>query len=112
LNQIKDAKSIIVGTYTSSVSGRAPGAGQMLMTNQLITETTAPVIAVGIRNPYDVMSYPDVDAALVQYSFKPASFEASVNTIFGKSNPTGKLPVTIYNHDGSVLYGFGHGLGY
>lgn len=112
LNQIKDAKYIIVGTYTSSVSGRAPSAGQMVMTNQLIEELNAPVIAVGIRNPYDVMSYPNVDAALVQYSFNPASFEASVNTIFGENNPTGKLPVTIYNHDGSVLYGFGHGLGF
>ncbi|CRK81360.1 glycoside hydrolase family 3 N-terminal domain-containing protein [Neobacillus massiliamazoniensis] len=109
LDQIKDAKYIIVGTYTSTVSGRAPSAGQMLMTNQLI-ETGIPVIAVGIRNPYDVMSYPTVNAYLAQYSFNPASFEASVNTIFGNNNPTGKLPVTIYNQDGSVLYGFGHGL--
>lgn len=112
LDQIRDAKYVIVGTYTSSVGGRAPSAGQMLMTNQLITELAAPVIAVGIRNPYDVMSYQTVDAALVQYGFRPASFEASVNTIFGKNNPTGKLPVTIYNQDGSVLYGFDHGLGY
>jgi beta-N-acetylhexosaminidase len=112
LDQIRDAKYVIVGTYTSSVGGRAPSAGQMLMTNQLITELDAPVIAVGIRNPYDVMSYQTVDAALVQYGFRPASFEASVNTIFGKNNPTGKLPVTIYNQDGSVLYGFDHGLGY
>ena len=58
------------------------------------------------------MSYTDVDAYLVQYGFRPASFEATANTIFGKNNPTGKLPVTIYNHDGSVLYGFDHGLGY
>jgi beta-N-acetylhexosaminidase len=112
LDQIRDAKYVIVGTYTSSVGGRAPSAGQMLMANQLITELDAPVIAVGIRNPYDVMSYQTVDAALVQYGFRPASFEASVNTIFGKNNPTGKLPVTIYNQDGSVLYGFDHGLGY
>ncbi|MDN3020119.1 glycoside hydrolase family 3 N-terminal domain-containing protein [Paenibacillus sp. BSR1-1] len=112
LNQIKDAKYIIVGTYTSSVSGRAPDAGQMLMTNQLINETDAPVIALGIRNPYDVMSYPNVDASLVQYGFRPASFEAAADTIFGDNAPTGKLPVTIFNHDGSVLYGFEHGLGY
>lgn len=111
LDQIKDAKYIIVGTYTSSVGGRAPSASQMVMTNQLI-ETGKPVVAVGIRNPYDVMSYPTVGAYLVQYSFNPASFAASVNTIFGENNPTGKLPVTIYNQDGSVLYGFGHGLGY
>jgi beta-N-acetylhexosaminidase len=112
LEQVKDAKYIIVGTYTSSVGGRAPSASQMVMTNQLINETDAKVIALGIRNPYDVMSYPAVDAYLVQYGYRPASFAASVNTIFGENHPTGKLPVTIYGHDGSVMYGFGHGLGY
>ncbi|MGG3467946.1 glycoside hydrolase family 3 N-terminal domain-containing protein [Neobacillus pocheonensis] len=112
LNQVKDAKYIIVGTYTSSVGGRAPSAGQMLMTNQLINETDAPVIALGIRNPYDVMSYPNVDAYLVQYGYRPASFEAAADTIFGENEPSGKLPVTIYNPDGTVLYGFDHGLGY
>jgi len=111
LAQVQGAKSIIVSTYTSSVSARMPSGSQMLMTNQLIG-TGIPVIAVGARNPYDIMSYTDVDAYLVQYGFRPASFEAAANTIFGKNNPTGKLPVTIYNHDGSVLYGFDHGLGY
>ncbi|RTR26945.1 beta-N-acetylhexosaminidase [Robertmurraya yapensis] len=111
LAQVQGAKYIIAGTYTSSVSGRAQNASQMVMTRQLI-ETGIPVIAVGARNPYDVMSYTDVDAYLVQYGFKPASFAATANTIFGQNNPTGKLPVTIYNHDGSVLYGFDHGLGY
>ncbi|MFJ5763306.1 glycoside hydrolase family 3 protein [Neobacillus sp. NPDC093182] len=111
LAQVQGAKYIIAGTYTSSVGGRAQDAGQMVMTRQLI-ETGVPVIAVGARNPYDIMSYTDVDAYLVQYGFKPASFEAAANTIFGKNNPTGKLPVTIYNHDGNVLYGFDHGLGY
>lgn len=111
LAQVQGAKYIIAGTYTSSVSGRAQNAGQMVMTRQLI-ETGIPVIAVGARNPYDIMSYKDVDAYLVQYGFRPASFEAAANTIFGKNNPTGKLPVTIYNHDGSVLYGFDYGLGY
>ncbi|MFP5112239.1 beta-N-acetylhexosaminidase [Bacillaceae bacterium C204] len=111
LAQVKDAKYIIAGTYTSTVSGRANDASQMVMTRQLIA-TGVPVIAVGARNPYDVMSYTDVDAYLVQYGFRPASFEATANTIFGKNNPTGKLPVTIYNHDGSVLYDFDHGLGY
>jgi beta-N-acetylhexosaminidase len=111
LAQIQDAKYIIAGTYTSTVSGRAPAADQMVMTNQLIA-TGIPVVAVSARNPYDIMSYPTVDAYLVQYGFKPASFEASVNTIFGENQPTGKLPVTIFNQDGSVLYGYGHGLEY
>ncbi|WP_413306900.1 glycoside hydrolase family 3 N-terminal domain-containing protein [Bacillus sp. 1P10SD] len=111
LNQVKDAKYIIAGTSTFSIGGRAPTADQMVMTNQLIA-TGIPVVAVSARNPYDIMSYPTVGAYLVQYGFKPASFEAEANTIFGENQPTGKLPVTIYNQDGSVLYGYGHGLNY
>ncbi|WML41279.1 beta-N-acetylhexosaminidase [Neobacillus sp. OS1-2] len=108
----KTAKYIIVGTNTSTVSGRLPSANLMKLANQVMEQTDAAVIAVGLRNPYDVMAYPNVDAYLTQYGTKDVSFEAAVNTIFAVNQPTGKLPVTIYNQDGSVLYGFGHGLGY
>nr|WP_257968034.1 glycoside hydrolase family 3 protein [Peribacillus deserti] len=111
LAQIQDAKYIILGTSTSTVSGRSPISDLMKLANQLISLDT-PVISLGIRNPYDIMAYPNTDAYLVQYGFRPASFEASVNTIIGQINPSGKLPVTIYNGTGGVLYGFGHGLNY
>ncbi|OLS33942.1 glycoside hydrolase family 3 protein [Bacillus sp. MRMR6] len=109
---VKTAKYIIIGTNTSTVSARAVTTNIMRLANQLITETDIPVIGVGIRNPYDIMSYPNVDAYLAQYGTRPASFEAAVNTIFGVNNPTGKLPVTIFNQTGGILYGFDHGLGY
>jgi beta-N-acetylhexosaminidase len=108
----KTAKYIIVGTNTSTVSGRLPSAILMKLANQVIEQTESSVIGVGIRNPYDVMAYPNVDAYLTQYGTKDVSFEAAVNTIFGVNKPTAKLPVTIYSQDGSVLYGFDHGLGY
>lgn len=112
LATVKTAKYVVLGTSTSNVAQRATSTNLMKLANQLIEETDVPIIGVGIRNPYDIMAYPNVNAYLVQYGFRPASFEAAANTIFGKNNPTGKLPVTIYNHDGSVLYGFDHGLGY
>ncbi|MFK9091776.1 beta-N-acetylhexosaminidase [Bacillus salipaludis] len=106
------AKYIIVGTNTSTVSGRLPSANLMKLANQVIDQTDAAVIGVGLRNPYDIMAYPNVDAYLTQYGTKDVSFEAAVNTIFGVNKPTAKLPVTIFNQDGSVLYGFDHGLGF
>ncbi|MFJ7934593.1 glycoside hydrolase family 3 protein [Sporosarcina sp. NPDC096371] len=112
LAQAKAADYIILGTNTSTVSGRALSNNLMRLANQLIEQTDVPVIGVGIRNPYDIMAYPNVDAYLAQYGFRPASYEASVKTIFGLNNPTGKLPVTIFDQDGDVLYKFGHGLGY
>ncbi|WP_174614310.1 glycoside hydrolase family 3 protein [Virgibacillus ihumii] len=112
LAKLENASAVIAGTYTYSVSGRSPDSPQMQMVNQLIEELETPVIGVGIRNPYDIMAYPEIDGYLAQYGFRNASFEASANTIFGENNPTGLLPVTIPDNDGDVLYEFGHGLSY
>jgi beta-N-acetylhexosaminidase len=111
LAKVMAAKYIILGTSTSTVSGRSPNNDLMKLANQLI-ETDVPVIGVGIRNPYDIMAYQNVDAYLTQYGTKTVSFEATVNTIFGVNHPTGKLPVTIFDQTSDVLYGFNHGLGY
>ncbi|MCG1021883.1 glycoside hydrolase family 3 protein [Sutcliffiella horikoshii] len=112
LEQVRNATAVIVGTSTFNVSGRSPGNAQMQLVQTLAAETEAPVIAVGIRNPYDIMAYNQVDAYLAQYGFRPASFEATAATIFGANAPGGKLPVTIPGFDGGVLYEYGHGLTY
>nr|WP_273851547.1 glycoside hydrolase family 3 protein [Pseudalkalibacillus spartinae] len=109
---IASADQIIVGTYTYSVGTRSPEHPQMMMVNAIMNETDVPVIAVGIRNPYDIMAYPNVDSYLTQYGFRTASFEATAATIFGDNAPTGKLPITIPGESGGVLYNFGHGLTY
>ncbi|WKA51632.1 glycoside hydrolase family 3 N-terminal domain-containing protein [Planococcus liqunii] len=112
LAQVQAAKAVVVGTRTSTVSQRSPNSGQMKMANQIIASTDAPVIAVGIQNPYDIMAYPEVDAYLTQYSFRTASYEAMASTILGQLSPTGKLPVTIPDLAGGTLYEYGHGLTY
>jgi beta-N-acetylhexosaminidase len=112
LDQIKNASAVVIGSYTFSVAGRSPSSAQMLMVNQIIGMTDAPVISVGIRNPYDIMAYPEIDAYLTQYGFRPASFEASAGALLGEFSPTGKLPITIPDLNGGVLYQFGHGLTY
>ncbi|EMR07038.1 hypothetical protein C772_01174 [Bhargavaea cecembensis DSE10] len=112
LAQVRGAKALIAGTVTSTVSQRSATSAQMRMVNQLITETDTPVIGVGIRNPYDIMAYPNADAYLAQYSFRNASFNATAAILFGEVAPSGTLPITIPGADGGVLYGFGHGLTY
>ncbi|MGG1574305.1 glycoside hydrolase family 3 protein [Fictibacillus sp. NRS-1165] len=112
LQTVKSAKAVIVGTYTSTVAGRAPDSAQMKLVNQVINESSSPVIGIGTRNPYDIIAYPNADAYIAQYNFKTASFAASADTIFGLNNPTGKLPVTIYNSNKEALYPYGHGLSY
>jgi beta-N-acetylhexosaminidase len=111
--EIREASAVIAGTYTYNVSGRSPESAQMQMVKALQDETDAPVITVGIRNPYDIMAYnEEVDAYLAQYGFRTASFKASAATIFGANAPGGKLPVSIPGVDEGTLYEFGHGLTY
>ncbi|WP_077328114.1 glycoside hydrolase family 3 protein [Virgibacillus siamensis] len=112
LSKLADANAVIAGTYTYNVSGRSPESPQMKMVNQLIEEVDSPVIGIGIRNPYDIMAYPEIDGYLAQYGFRDASFKATAKTLFGENNPSGLLPVTIPENDGNVLYDFGHGLSY
>ncbi|RXT04372.1 glycoside hydrolase family 3 protein [Ammoniphilus sp. CFH 90114] len=112
-DEIKKADTVIIGTVTSNVSGRMPTHAQMALVKEINEAVSAPVIALGIRNPYDIMAYSnEVDAYVVQYSFRPASTQAAVDVLFGKKEPTGKLPVTIPSYDGGVLYPYDHGLRY
>ena len=110
--QLREADYIIIGSHTSNVAQRLPSHPQMQRINDLIANYEAPAIAVAIRNPYDIMSYPEVDAYIAQYGFRTASFNATAAAIFGEINPSGKLPVTIPAGQGETLYPFGHGLSY
>ncbi|WP_175615210.1 glycoside hydrolase family 3 protein [Piscibacillus halophilus] len=112
LEQIRNADAVVAGSYTYNVSGRSPDNPQMQLINTIIEETESPVIGVGIRNPYDISAYPDIDAYIAQYGFREASFKATADTIFGENNPSGLLPVTIPNNDGDVLFEYDYGLSY
>ena len=112
LQKVQNADLVILGTYTFNVSGRLPSSPQMQMVQQVINAAPDKTIAVGIRNPYDIMAFPEISGYLAQYSFRDASFRAAAETIFGMNNPSGKLPVTIFKDAETVLYPFGHGLSY
>lgn len=112
LQKVQNADLVVLGTYTFNVSGRLPSSPQMQMVNQVIGAVPEKTIAVGIRNPYDIMAFPEISAYITQYSFRDASFRAAAETIFGMNNPSGKLPITIFKDANSVLYPFGHGLSY
>nr|WP_226585220.1 glycoside hydrolase family 3 protein [Halobacillus litoralis] len=109
---IAQADKVIFGSYTYNVGTRSIEHSQMQQMQEVMKAASGEVIGVGIRNPYDIMAYPEVDAFIAQYGFREASFEATAATIFGNHNPAGKLPVTIPSKDGGILYEYGTGLSY
>lgn len=95
------ADKIIMTTYTANTNEQQ----QQLVAS--IQQTGKPVIAVALRNPYDLLVFPEVDAYINTYSYLDVSVEALAGVIAGDVNPFGKLPVTLPD-----LYEVGHGLDY
>ncbi|WP_255259607.1 glycoside hydrolase family 3 protein [Lentibacillus sp. CBA3610] len=97
----EEADKVIVTTYTANTN-----EAQQQLVGEL-EATDKPVIVAAIRNPYDLMAFPEVDGYLATYGFQDVSVNALSNVMAGDVNPFGKLPVTLPD-----LYEYGHGLDY
>ncbi|MFJ6082843.1 glycoside hydrolase family 3 protein [Streptomyces sp. NPDC092369] len=104
----KDADAVVVGTYNVTAAD-----AQTKLIEQLVAGGK-PVVAVAIRNPYDVARLPSVRAFLAAYSWTDVELRAAARVIAGKAAPRGKLPVAVQRADDptKVLYPVGHGLSY
>lgn len=106
-NSVKTAASTayvtIIGTSRAQLTSNA---GQATLVNELLAQGRR-VIVVGLREPYELASFPSVNAYIAAYNYRNCGFQATADVLFGDWNPTGLLPVTIPNH-----YAFGHGLSY
>ncbi|MFD6167453.1 glycoside hydrolase family 3 protein [Streptomyces coeruleorubidus] len=104
----QDADAVVAATYNLTA-----GSGQKTLVEQLAA-TGRPVVAVAIRNPYDVAHLPSVPACLAAYSWTDVELRAAARVIAGRVEPRGKLPVAVRRADDpeQVLYPIGHGLTY
>ncbi|PSM43845.1 beta-N-acetylhexosaminidase [Streptomyces dioscori] len=104
----QDVDAVLVGTYNVTAAST-----QRALVNQLLA-TGRPVVALAIRNPYDVAQLPDVKAYLASYSWTDVELRAAVRVLAGRVGPRGGLPVPVQRADDPavVLYPVGHGLTY
>ncbi|MGW7545156.1 glycoside hydrolase family 3 protein [Streptomyces sp. NPDC054770] len=102
------ADAVVVGTYNVTAGG-----GQQRLVERLVA-TGRPVVAVAMRNPYDVAQLPSVKACLATYSWTDVELRAAARVIAGEVAPRGRLPVPVQRADdpAQVLYPIGHGLTY
>ncbi|MGI9155046.1 MAG: glycoside hydrolase family 3 protein [Marmoricola sp.] len=107
------ARSHDVTVVLTNRAWMTSAAGQRELVRQL-TATGKPVIAVAIRDAYDIAYFTEVPAYIATYSYSGVSLESAVRVLYGEVNPQGKLPVTIPTADDpdTALYPFGHGLSY
>ncbi|MGW5636737.1 glycoside hydrolase family 3 protein [Streptomyces sp. NPDC003832] len=103
-----DADAVVVGTYNVSAT-----SSQKTLVAELLA-TGKPVVAVAVRNPYDVAQLPAVRAYVASYSWTDVELRAAARVIAGAVRPSGRLPVPVQRADdpARVLYPVGHGLTY
>jgi beta-N-acetylhexosaminidase len=104
----REVDAVVVGTYNVTAAG-----SQKTLVEQLVA-TGRPVVAVALRNPYDVAQLPSVPACLAAYSWTDVELRAAARVIAGRVDPRGRLPVPVQRADdpAKVLYPVGHGLSY
>ncbi len=86
---VRDYDLVIVGTINA---GDHPGQAALV---DLLLKHRVPLIAVALRMPYDLRSYPSAPTYLCTYSILPPSLQALGKVLCGKIAPTGRLPVSI-----------------
>ncbi|WP_100444763.1 glycoside hydrolase family 3 protein [Glycomyces xiaoerkulensis] len=105
-----EGRDLVVVT-TNGVTAGSPQAELVAA----LDRSGATVVAMGVRNPYDIAHYLDhADAYLATYSYGAAQLESAVKAVVGEHEPEGRLPVDIpaAGDPGTALFEFGHGLGY
>jgi beta-glucosidase-like glycosyl hydrolase len=104
---------VTVVLTNAAASAKDKGAAQADLVKALMKAGTS-LVAVAVRNAYDIRRFPDVPAYLATFSYGTLSLTSAADALYGDLQPTGKLPVSIPALDDpdETLYKFGHGLSY
>ncbi|WP_062237456.1 glycoside hydrolase family 3 protein [Fictibacillus sp. FJAT-27399] len=101
VNQASSTDLVVVTAYTANTNS----AQQKFV--KALQAAGKPVVLASMRNPYDIMTLPDVTSNILTYGNQNVSVRSLAKALVGEINPSGKLPVTIPGK-----YEFGFGLSY
>ena len=87
--------AILVGTFDAH--GNRGQAG----TVRAAVATGRPVLAVALRGPFDVETYPEAPAAACTYGVQPPLMEALADALVGRIPFAGRLPVALADREPS-----------
>ena len=88
-NQLKAYDVVILATVNAFAQ-----PGQAALVNALL-ERAIPTVVLALRMPYDLMRFPTAPTYLCTYSALEPSIQAAAAVLFGQTEPTGRLPVSI-----------------
>jgi beta-N-acetylhexosaminidase len=79
----------VVGTVDAIAH---PGQGRLV---QALVASGAPVVAVALRTPFDILAYPSVRTYACSYGIEPPNLDAMADALLGRIPFRGKLPVDL-----------------
>lgn len=89
VSRARQADLVVVGTYRATTDRR-----QAQLVRSLLG-LGKPVIVVALREPYDIVEFPEATTYVTTYGSTPVSLSALGDVLFGRIKPSGKLPVSI-----------------
>ncbi len=89
VGRAEGASCIVVGTYNGHLY-----QGQLELIGRL-AELDVPVVAVALRNPYDLRPLSPKVWSLAAYEYTAQAFDAVADVLQGKTEALGKPPVTV-----------------
>ena len=87
------AKQVLVNGKLVNTVGLEQGMGDLL--NKVLDVASAKTAVVAMGSPYLAQTFPNIQTYLCTYSNASSSEISAVKTLFGESQPRGKLPVTL-----------------
>lgn len=99
LEAAADADTIIVATAAATIR---PGQAELV---RALHASGRKLIVLAMREPYDLIHFPDVSTYVASYGIQPLHVRAAVEVLFGEQPARGRLPVSI-----PELYPVGHGV--
>jgi beta-N-acetylhexosaminidase len=97
LDGLDKFERIVLVTYDA-----AKHAAEREAAAKLLSAAADRTAVVSVRNPLDLLAFPDVKAFLAVYECRPLALETAANVLTGELKPLGRLPLTI-----SEKYPFG-----
>jgi beta-N-acetylhexosaminidase len=99
LARLEGMDAVLVGT------ARATQSEQQREIVQALLESKSQVVVVALRDPFDLLAFPEAPSFLVAYGEGENETRAVLDVILGCCEPRGRLPVSIPG-----LYPLGHGI--
>lgn len=83
-------EQVVAATYNTALFPQ-----QAKMIRALHERYRDKLIVVAVRNPFDLLDFPDVSTYLACYESRPQAMRAAADVLTGKRTASGRLPVTL-----------------